>query len=86
MEYNTPEFFLGDLRNYIKIVNGDNKEIEIDKTINFQSCKDYKLDLTKLTEKIKEYEDKIYRINFWKHQNLNINGWDINDNKLVIKK
>lgn len=86
IEYNSSEFFLCDLRNYIKIVNGDNKEIEIDKTINFQSCKDYKLDLTKLTEKIKEYEDKIYRIHFWKHQNLNINGWDINNNKLVIKK
>jgi CRISPR-associated protein Csh2 len=86
MEYNTPEFFLGDLRNYIKIANEENKEIESDKTINFQSCKDYKLDLTKLTEKIKEYKDNIYRIHFWKHENLNIAGWNINDNELTIIK
>jgi len=86
IEYNTSEFFLGDLRNYIKIVKEDNEEIELDKTMNFQSCQDYRLDLTKLTEKIKEHKDNIYRINFWKHENLNINGWDINDNELIIIK
>lgn len=86
IEYNTPEFFLGDLRNYVKIKNEDNKEVKFDETINFQSCKDYKLDLTKLTEKIKEYKNKIYRINFWKHENLHINGWDINNNELITRK
>jgi len=84
IEYNTPGFFLGDLRNCLKIVNNDNKEIEFNDTTYFKSCKDYKLDLTELSTKIKEHDNNIYRINIWKNQDFNINGWDINNKKLTI--
>lgn len=84
IEYNTPGFFLGDLRNCLKIVNNDNKEIEFNDTTNFKSCKDYKLDLTELSTKIKEHDNNIYRINIWKNQDFYINGWDINNKKFTI--
>lgn len=77
VEYNTPEFFLGDLRKYVKIIGKDDKQISFDETTKLRSTEDYKLDLTRLGEKLGYINNKILRIHFWQNKDLTINGWDI---------
>jgi len=84
VEYNTPEFFLGDLRRYVKIADKDGKEMNFDESAKIGSTEDYKLDLTKLKKKLEEHKDKIRDIYFWKNQDLNTIGWELkNGNKWV---
>ena len=80
IEYNTAEFFSGDLRRYVKIADRDGKEMPIEETGKLRSPKDYSLDLSKLSEKIKKSANKIYKVHIWKHEDLKILGWDIDGN------
>jgi len=82
IEYTTSGFFLGDLRRYVKITDNENKELTFDETAKLRSPEDYKLDLTKLCEKLGECKDKISTVHFWKHGDLNINGWSNENGKL----
>ncbi|MDD4896848.1 MAG: type I CRISPR-associated protein Cas7, partial [Atribacterota bacterium] len=84
IEYNNSEFFLGDLRDDLKIVNIDNEEIKFEDTANFKSCNDYKLDLSDLTKKIMGHDYKIDKIHFWKHRDFCITGWNVNEDKLMV--
>jgi CRISPR-associated protein Csh2 len=77
VEYNTPEFFLGDLRRYVKIADRDSRVMAFEDTANIRSLDDYNLDLTKLYEKLIDCNDKILRVHLWKHEDLRIEGWDI---------
>lgn len=77
VEYTTPESFLGDLRRYVKIVDKNNGEMSFDDTAKLRSPDGYKLDLTKLKEKLESHKGKINKIYFWKHQDLEIKGWDL---------
>ncbi len=85
VEYNTPEFFLGDLRRYVKIVDKNNGDMSFEDTAKLRSPKEYKLDLTKLTEKLDSNKDKINNIYFWQHQDLEIKGWENMDYKPLPK-
>jgi CRISPR-associated protein Csh2 len=77
IEYNTTEFFLGDLRRYVEITHRDGKEMPFDETAKLRSTNDYILDLIKLCQNLKESSNKIHRIHFWKHKDLKIKGMDI---------
>ncbi|RKX93610.1 MAG: type I-B CRISPR-associated protein Cas7/Csh2 [Spirochaetes bacterium] len=74
VEYNNPEFFLCDFRKYVEIkpINEDCKS----DTSKLRSTKDYKLDLSKLKEKLNEQKDKLKEIRFWKDEDLQITGFD----------
>jgi len=86
VEYNTPEFFVGDFRRYVKIAEKEKGEdIPFDETAKLRSTDDYKLDLTKLSEKLGEHSDKIERTHFWNSQDIEINGWENQDGKLKTK-
>ena len=84
IEYNTPEFFLGDLRRYVKITK-DGKEMSFDETAKLGSPDDYKLDLSKLVKTLGDCKDKILKIHLWKHEYINIEGWNIKNGQLKIK-
>lgn len=84
IEFNDSEFFLSDLRKYIKFIDSNNNEITFNDTDHLRSMGDYKLDLTDLKEKILSVKDKILKISYWKDSDLKLYGWDIKDNHLQI--
>jgi CRISPR-associated protein Csh2 len=81
VEYNNKEFFLGDLRRYVKLVDHNNKEIPFKQSTNLGSLKEYKLDLSDLKDKLDKVETEILEIHFWKHEDIGINGWDLKNEK-----
>jgi CRISPR-associated protein Csh2 len=86
VEYNTPEFFLGDFRRYVKIAEkGSDKEMPFDGTAKLRSTGDYKLDLAKLKENLREHGEKISKIHFWKSNDIEISGLENQDGKLKAK-
>lgn len=86
VEYNTPEFFFGDFRRYVKLAEKEKgEEIPFDETAKLRSSEDYKLDLTNLSNKLGEYSDKIERIHCWKSPDIELNGWENQDGKLKTK-
>jgi len=85
VEYNTPEFFLGDLRKYVKIVDKGINAIPFDETVKLRSPDDYNLDLMELCKKLGDCKDKIFKVHFWKHEDLMVKGWDYKNGKLKIK-
>ena len=78
VEYNGNDFFTGDLRKYVKITNKEDKEMNFDDTLKLRSTNDFKLDLSKLKEKMKL--EKVKSIIFWKNEDLELLGWDFNNN------
>ncbi len=86
IEYNTPEFFSGDLRRYVKIADREGREIPFEETAKLRSPDDYNLDLTKLCKKLSDCNDKILRVHFWKHDDLRINGLDIENGNIKTTK
>jgi len=86
VEYNTPEFFSGDFRRYVKIAEKEKEgDMPFDETAKLRSSDDYKLDLTNLSGKLGKHSDKIKRIHFWKSQDIEIKGWENQDGKLKTK-
>jgi len=86
VEYNTPEFFSGDFRRYVKVAEkGSENEMSPDETAKLRSSDDYVLDLTKLSDALGKHSDKIERIHFWKSQDIEIRGWKNQDGKLKAK-
>ena len=86
VEYNTPEFFSGDFRRYVKIAEkGSDKEMPFDGTAKLRSSADYTLDLTDLSGKLSKHSDKIAKIHFWKSQDIKIKGWEDRDGKVKTK-
>ncbi len=91
IEYNRPDFFLCDLRRYVKITDKEGKELPFDETAKLRSPEEYKLDLSKLCDKLGGCKDNISKIHFWKHDDLRVNGWNeekgnlkIDDSKIPI--
>jgi len=84
IEYNNPKFFLDDLRKYVRLTDEKCEEISSDETMKLRSTNEYKLDLTKLSQKLKDYTDKISEIYYWKNDDLEVKGWDIEDKKLKL--
>lgn len=82
VEYNTPEFFSGDFRKYVKIVESGGKAILFDDTAKLRSANDYKLDLAELKAKLIEHSNKISTIHFWKSDDIEVSGWNGQDGKL----
>ena len=72
IEYNSPEFLLGDLRKYIAI-DSDAKS-----PIRFVT--DYKMDLSELKKLFDNNKGKIQKINWWIHKDLQIK--DVKDGNL----
>ncbi len=78
VEYKGNDFFTGDFRKYIKITDKEEKEMNFDDTVILRSTNDFKLDLSKLKEKIRL--EKVKSIIFWKNEDLELLGWDFNNN------
>jgi len=79
VEYNNKEFFIGDLRRYVKLVDKDNKEIPFDESDKLDWDK-YKLDISKLKTKLEKSKDKISTIYFWKQEDIELTGWGSKEN------
>lgn len=77
IEYNNPEYYIGDLRRYIKLINNQGVLISFDDSDKLD-WNSYKLDFSKLTKKLLKTNDKIFKINFWKQEDIEINGWGHN--------
>lgn len=77
-EYNGNDFFTGDFRKYIKIADKEENEMNFDDTLRLRSTNDFKLDLSKLKNKINL--EKVKNINFWKNEDLELLGWEFNNN------
>jgi len=69
VEYNSPEFFLGDLRKYISIVNDPKTPIRY--------ISDYTLDVSKLKALLVKNNDKIKSVQWWTSPEIQITGGDI---------
>jgi CRISPR-associated protein Csh2 len=85
VEYNSPEFFIGDLRNYMKIVDNNGIEIPFDETSKLRSLKDYSFNLSELTKKLIKYKDRIEKVIFCKKEELSVIGWELDDIKTIEK-
>jgi CRISPR-associated protein Csh2 len=85
IEYNNSEYFSGDLRKYLKIVDEQNNELSFNDTSKLRSAKDYKLDVNELCAKLKSSDSQIKHIHYWKDSNLNIIGWEPNNNPKIVK-
>lgn len=87
VEYNNSEYFLGDLRKYLKIVDEQDNELSFDDTAKLRSPKDYKLDVSELCEKLKGIDSMIQKVHFWKDSDFNLVGWEpTKDKKIEILK
>ena len=85
VEYDGDDFFTGDLRKYVKIADKEDKQMNFDDTIKLRSTNDFKLDLSKLKNKIKL--NKVKNLHFWENEDLELIGWDLkNDNSNKIKE
>ncbi|RKX17396.1 MAG: type I-B CRISPR-associated protein Cas7/Csh2 [Candidatus Zixiibacteriota bacterium] len=84
-EYNSPDYFIGDLRRYIKLVNKENKEIPFEESDKLDWDK-YKLDISKLKTKFENAKDNISAIYFWKHEDIELTGWELKEDNIVIQK
>jgi len=82
VEYNNSKLFIGDLRRYVKIMDREGREMLFDETAKLRFPGDYILDLTNFSEKLGDYNDKILKVHFWKHGDLRIKGWDIENGKI----
>ncbi len=82
VEYNSPEFFIGDLRRYVKLVTKENKEIPFDESSKLDWDK-YNLDISKLKTKLEKIHDKISKIHFWKNEDIKVEGWKVNGIKVI---
>ncbi len=76
IEYNSPEFFIGDLRKYV-----DRLE---DPAIRF--IEDYTLNLTRLKETLDGNKERIRKVYWWKDEDLKIRGVDFEDRKWLAGK
>ena len=85
IEYNTSGFFIGDLRKYVKITDKEGKELPFDETAKLRSPEEYKLDLSKLCVKLGGCKDNVSKIHFWKHEDIKVNGWNKENEKLKIE-
>lgn len=85
VEYTNSEYFLGDLRKYLKIVDKQNNELSFDDTAKLRSPKDYKLDVSELYTKLKSSDSMIQNIHFWKDSDFNLVGWGPTNNKKIVK-
>ena len=74
VEFASNEFFIGDLRRYVKLISKEGNDLSFDDTAKLRSVKDYKLDLSALKEKLKN-EKKVKKVYFWKHPDLEIENW-----------
>jgi CRISPR-associated protein Csh2 len=82
IEYNNPEFFIGDLRRYVKLTDQSGNEISFDNTSKLSSPKEYKLDLSELKNKLDKFKENTSKIHFWKHEDIAVNNWNLeNDGK-----
>lgn len=72
IEYNSPEYLLGDLRKYVTI-DSDAKS-----PVRFVT--DYKMDLSELKKFLDNNKGKIQKINWWVHKDLQIK--DVKDGNL----
>lgn len=82
VEYNTPEFFIGDLRKYLKLVDEREQDISFDKSSKLSGPKEYRLDLKELKKILETYKERIAKIYFWKHEDIAVNNWNLgNDGK-----
>ena len=79
IEYKTDDFFLDDLRKYVKIVDNNGEKIPFEKTEKLRSVEEYKLSLSLLSNKLKDFVNKINKIYIWKNNELEIEGWDMID-------
>jgi len=79
VEYNNPEFFLCDLRKYVKLLNKKTKELNFDETDKLRSTKDYEIDLTELKGKLEKKGSNISAIYFWRDEDVEINGWNLEE-------
>lgn len=67
VEYNEPNFFIGELDSYPKIVIDEGKE-----EMQVRSTKDYRLDMSALMSKLKESKEKIGRVQVMWDRKLNL--------------
>jgi len=84
VEYNTAEFFHGDLRPYVKITDVEGNELPFNKTTDLRSPQDYSLDLKILSEKLKANTSKISKVYCWFNSDLKIINWDFDKDKTDI--
>ena len=78
IEYNNSDYFMGDLRRYVKLVDLEGNDIPFDKSDKLD-WNNYKLDLSKLTKKIKNHKDKISKIYLFVNEDIKISGWNSKD-------
>ncbi len=83
IEYNNPEFFIGDLRRYVKLIDEGGKNISFDESDKLDWDK-YKLDFSRLTTKLEKRKGKISKIHFWKNEDIELYGFNL-ENKNGIK-
>ena len=76
IEYNSPEFLIGDLRKYV-----DRLE---DPAIRF--IEDYVLNLTRLKETLDGNKERIEKVYWWKDEDLKIRGVDFEDREWLEGK
>jgi len=76
VEYNSGDFFCSDFRRYVKIKDKKGNDILWDDSAKLISIADYTIDLSELSTKLKDIKDKIEKIHFWKHMDLEISGFD----------
>jgi len=69
IEYNSPEFLLGDLRKYISI--------DSDPKVPIRYVSDYVLDVSKLKDLLLKNKDKIKSVKWWSSSEFQIKGGEI---------
>ena len=75
IEYNSPEFLLGDLRKYISY-ESDQKDTS-GRKVPIRFVSDYSIDLTKLNDLLVKNIEKIKSVQWWVSPELRINGGEL---------
>lgn len=84
VEYTSNEFFIGDLRRYVKLKDKNGKALPFDETAKIGSAKEYQLDLSELAQRLNSQQEKIHEIYVWKHTDLEVEGFEIKGNKVDL--
>ena len=89
VEYNGKDFFLGDFRRYVKLVDNKGKELDFDATEKLRSMDEYKIDLSLLKEELLKIADKVKQVYMWAYNEDMVTGLQDkrggSNNKIVSK-
>lgn len=85
VEYNSNDYFIGDLRKYLKLSDQESNLIPFEKSDKLDRGK-YKIDVTDLMAKLKSKKSHISRIHYWTSDDIQLKGFKTDEKEINFQE